>query len=786
MREDMTRELEGLIQGYLEETLTEEEARRLRELLQADERNLDEFIRAADLHGVLAGLRSELATKSGMEEAPGAASGPDERARAKSIAEFEERLRERLRIGAIPQARPPRFQAGKRLLKMASSLAAAAGLVLLGSAFTSHSSMPSENVGTTAALWNTTSGGPINLVTAGLFSHLGWHSRDDYDRDLNQRWEYNSALERNEAIRKGTAYLGTTPPSFALQDEPIKLGRAGSIASKTLTDEAGKRDPSGEQEKISKVPADMQRGGRPLELQKAEVEAMAPKRAGDAPAKPEPPPPAQPVSPADGIVRPPPRIPSADDKLPIGTAAVPTIPVEDFESRPAQENRKIVRNAEASIEVDSYEAAYAKLIALVAQEKGYVSDGDIQKMPNGKIQASVKVRIPAERFDAVLGRLKEFGTVMYQNIKSEDVTKDYFDHQARLKSKELLLERLKGVLKDAKGTAKELMEVEVQIGSTLESIDQIKGELRYYDTVVSMSLLILGLVEKDLAQPFEYVQTLQSNLGLTARDADDAYARAQKEITDAGGQVVDSRMDRQNDGTATGTIRARVAAEKFPALREALRKLGHVTNDTVSQQKTARGGQEGAPKPDAPLKKEQAVIDLSIATPPLLVTRRAALLVESLSVQESYPAARKTVEAAGGKVTSGSLTGRDAGTQAMLTAEIDAEKFTALVESLKTAGKLKDSRVRLDLPAPTPDGQPALLRERAEIELTLVSPAPLIDDEHGIGRTLRDTFAGSWKGVLWSVEKLFVGLSLAGPWLGLALVGWVLWRRVRKKKTATP
>src|SRR6185295_14816799 len=97
---------------------------------------------------------------------------------------------------------------------------------------------------------------------------------------------------------------------------------------------------------------------------------------------------------------------------------------------------------------------------------------------------------------------------------------------------------------------------------------------------------------KDLGQPFEYVQTLHSNIAVTARDPDDSYTKAQKEVTDAGGQVVDSKMTRQNDGSSTGTIRARVDAEKFPALREALKKLGSVTNDTVNQRKSARGGQE--------------------------------------------------------------------------------------------------------------------------------------------------------------------------------------------------
>ena len=244
-------------------------------------------------------------------------------------------------------------------------------------------------------------------------------------------------------------------------------------------------------------------------------------------------------------------------------------------------------------------------------------------------------------------------------------------------------------------------------------------------------------------------------------------------------------MNRQNDGSATGTIRARVDAEKFPALREALKRLGRVTNDTVNQQKTARGGAEGAPKPDAPLKKEQAVVDVAITTPPVVVTRRARILVESDSVKAAYPAARKTVEAAGGMVVNGSLAGRDLDPQASLVAQIDADKFGDLVDRLKATGKLKDSAVRHDLPAATPDGSPQLLRERAEIEYFLVSPPQLIDEEHGIGKTVRDTFAGSWKSVLWSVEKLFVGVSLAGPWLVLALLGWLGWRRFRRKKAAT-
>lgn len=459
-----------------------------------------------------------------------------------------------------------------------------------------------------------------------------------------------------------------------------------------------------------------------------------------------------------------------------GTRAPSVVPVQD--------PRKIIRNGDVSLEVESYDAAYAKLAEFVAAEKGQITSANTQKLANGKIQATVTLRIPPERFEAVIAKLKDFGTIRNQNIGSQDVTKAYLDLETRLKSKEILVERLRKLLAEGKGSVKELMEVEVQAGATQEAIDQIKGELKYYDNQVGLSTITLRISEKDLGQPFEYVQTLQSNIALTAKDPDDSYAKAQKEITDAGGQVVDSKMTRQSDGTSTGTIRGRVDAEKFPALREALKQLGTVTNDTVNQHKTARGGHEGAPKSDAPLRKEQAIIDVTISSPPLFVTRRSQLLVETSEVESAYQNARRAIESAGGKIVDGSLTGRADGMSATLRAQVDADKFPALVESLKTAGKVKNANVNSVLPAISTEGGPQLLRERAEIELALVSPPRLIGEEHGIVKTIRDTFANSWTGLLWSIEKLFVGLSLAGPWIVVLIAGWLLWRRARRRKSA--
>jgi hypothetical protein len=676
-------------------------------------------------------------------------------------ADLEDRLVARFRASQALKPRRWRLLPVRRLFKALGGLAAAAGFIYIGNAFTPEAPPIIALQRKLAGIESTSTDfsvsppdGYLSFGSGGQPSWAAWrpdtHGKNATVYDFPQYPTGGAAHAKPEVVDALRAELGdvekrknddalkdSTTPSFAVETEAMKAIKTPLATGTPSNDEKIGGERGLERSKGENRQAEMELFIRQGELKLAEQQELAT------------------------------RTEEARSKTSL---------------TPPQDNRKIIRTADVDLEVDSYEATSTKLDDLVKAEKGFIASANTQRLANGKVRAVVTVRVPPERFETLIAALKALGTVRNQNVGSQDITKAYIDLDTRRASKEALLERLKKLLADAKGTVKELLEVEVQMGKTIEEIEALKGELKYYDSQVAMSTLTLTISEKDLGQPFEYVQTLHSNIALTAHDADDAYAKAQKEIVDAGGQVVDSRMNRQNDGSATGTIRGRVDAEKFPALREALKRLGRVTNDTVNQQKTARGGAEGTPKADAPLKKEQAVVDLAITTPPLVISRRAALTIEHASVTEAYPAIRKSIEAAGGKIVNGSLMGRDGSAQASLVAQIDAEKFQALVEQLKGSGKVRNAVVRLDLPGATPDGAPPLLRERAEIELSLVSPPPLIDEDHGIGALVRETFAGSWRGILWSIEKLFVGISLAGPWLAVALGGWFLWRRIRKKK----
>lgn len=613
-----------------------------------------------------------------------------------------------------------RIPVGKRFLKVTGSLAAAVGLVCLGNLFSDRFSAEGANPGEPSFALTTLSSAEHDFSG----TDREWRAQTKGEVDLVTRSNKNDRRE-SESL-KG---FGMKPDALA-----AKLGVLQQAASQD--DKAGARG--------------FVEGQRLSDLKDGENSAKA----------------AGPLGKNGGTTG--------------GLAGKEFTPL----ALVPQDNRKIIRTADVSLEVDSYESTLAKLTDLVAAEKGMIAGSSVQKLANGKIRATVTLRIPPESFASVLAKVGALGTVRNQDVGSQDVTKAYVDLESRLKSKETLVERLRKLLSEGKGTVKELMEVEVQMGAAIEALEQIKGEIKYYDNQVGLSTITLRVSEKDLGQPFEFVQTLQSTLSIAAREPDEAYTKAQKEIIEAGGQVIEARMTRDKEGSSTGILRGRVEADKFPALRESLKRLGNVTNDTVNQQKSARGGHEGMIKSDAPLRKELAVVDLTITSPPVFVTRRSQLLIETDAVESAYQNARRAIEAAGGKIQDGSFTGASGGTRATLKAQVDADKFTALVESLKTAGKVRNSTVNQILPAASTEGAPPLLRERAELDLELASPPQLIGEEHGILKTLRETLAASWAGILWSLEKLFVGLSLAGPWIAVGAGLWFLWRRLRRRKAA--
>ncbi|MFA5794553.1 MAG: DUF4349 domain-containing protein [Candidatus Brocadiia bacterium] len=447
-------------------------------------------------------------------------------------------------------------------------------------------------------------------------------------------------------------------------------------------------------------------------------------------------------------------------------------------------NRKIIKSGSLQFEVEIYEVAYQKVVVVLTQENGYIASSQSSKLANGKVQGEIVIRVLPERFDSVVVKLKSLGELKNQQVDSQDITKQYVDLQARLKNSQALEERLVKLM-DKKGEVKDLLSVEKEMAATREKIEQLQGEIKYYDNMVSLSTIRLSLSEKDIAKPFEYVQTQSANLVITVPDVITAYQQAQAMVLGFKGQVAEAQVTNQNE-RAIGTVRAFADADQFANLLEQLKSLGEVKSAVTEQKQSAPQGVVG--DPNTPVRKERGLVNLTLNLPAgrYIQTRAARIEVEAADVDAVYAKAQSMAQSASAKITNGKIDHQTDGVRAVLSLQIEADKFKPLMDSLKGLGKVLASDVSENQVSDGVDPKsliPAPVRkEPGAIELAITSPSKFVSQEYGFMATIKSLVRGGIGALLFSLEAIVVFLLTVGPWVLLIIAIYVLIKKVWGKK----
>src|SRR5437667_11248453 len=168
---------------------------------------------------------------------------------------------------------------------------------------------------------------------------------------------------------------------------------------------------------------------------------------------------------------------------------------------PALANRKLIRNAIVELEILSFDNAVQKLTAVANEEHSYVATTDSEKQANGKRRGQVVVKVLPENLDRFLQKIRSLGELKKQTLGTEDVTKAYFDTDARLKNAHVMEQRLIDMLKTKTGKVSDLLQVERELGRVREEIEKTQGELKYWDSQVQFATVTISLAEKDMEEP---------------------------------------------------------------------------------------------------------------------------------------------------------------------------------------------------------------------------------------------------------------------------------------------
>jgi hypothetical protein len=129
-------------------------------------------------------------------------------------------------------------------------------------------------------------------------------------------------------------------------------------------------------------------------------------------------------------------------------------------------------------------------------------------------EQSITVRVPAEKFRAVLATVMKVGDVLGRNVSVRDVTQEYYDLEIRLRNAEVVRQRLEQLLAKA-DKVEDALAVERQLERVAGELERLKGQLKLLRELVSFSTITVRFqptgtehVEQKFHLPFGWLEQL--------------------------------------------------------------------------------------------------------------------------------------------------------------------------------------------------------------------------------------------------------------------------------------
>lgn len=151
-------------------------------------------------------------------------------------------------------------------------------------------------------------------------------------------------------------------------------------------------------------------------------------------------------------------------------------------------DRKLIKEGFLEFETKDLNKTRQNIVKAVQQYKGYTSTDQEFTSP-GKVSITINVRIPSQYFDSALteivGDVKKFDR---KEVFIKDVTEEFMDIEARLKTKKELESRYLELLKQT-GKINEIMEIERELSQLRSDVESIEGRYKYLSNQVVYSTL---------------------------------------------------------------------------------------------------------------------------------------------------------------------------------------------------------------------------------------------------------------------------------------------------------
>jgi Domain of unknown function (DUF4349) len=160
------------------------------------------------------------------------------------------------------------------------------------------------------------------------------------------------------------------------------------------------------------------------------------------------------------------------------------------------DNPKLIKQAEIRMEVADLKLQTETIKQIANTYKGYISSMNFTNN-YASSENTLIIKIPSESFDKVIDEMgKQAKYIESKNIAIQDVSEEYVDVEARIKTKLEVEQRYLDILRTKSKTVKDVLDAEEQLRIIREEIEAKQARLNMLKNQVAYSTLNLTLYQR--------------------------------------------------------------------------------------------------------------------------------------------------------------------------------------------------------------------------------------------------------------------------------------------------
>jgi len=156
-------------------------------------------------------------------------------------------------------------------------------------------------------------------------------------------------------------------------------------------------------------------------------------------------------------------------------------------------NREVISTGQISVSTRSISKARADVIRLVTSYDGSVADEQTDSDQGGRLHDSaLTLRVPTASFGEAMDALARIGKVQHQSRKSEDVTTQVLDNDARIRAAERAIRQIELLLGRAE-EIRDIIAIESDLARRQADLDSLKSQQAWLEDQTSLSTINVQL-----------------------------------------------------------------------------------------------------------------------------------------------------------------------------------------------------------------------------------------------------------------------------------------------------